>query len=476
MNTTERLELLAVLDYVLSNPSKSRSSTKKKKHVKRSDPQTPPEFKGNRLEHADMNEVDQNYPPEIQKFTKEDWIEGEESRNSLAEILSRMNKGKKLSEKTSRVQKPKAFIVQPLNRVDSYGSTCKSMSTSICSDSEGGAFFSPIVSAELTSAKLKSSKSFMKVDSIQEILMDGCSEEFIEGYKWTSSSDETLLELAYELNCDWQRIVRRFPNQSVGVKLLKDRYKFLNDITLPNKARFTPQEDRKVLKYYEKFGMNWNAIASMLPGRGAITIKNRFYSSLRHKIKKSPSGDCSVEPSVQEKAIGSCGSMNIEEIETKVEQDDKEKGSTYSWLEMSGGRDENKQHDDCDHFFSFSDNLLATSANTDEELIGGVSGSMNFDFQNQILSNQQDGAPHQLKMFEQNFNHGFLNFRENHHHHHQTHGEFYKEKEVELGQQGSVTVDGLNKKINSLMSLYHEICQDLSYTRHQVNDKENKVC
>jgi hypothetical protein len=469
MNTTERLELLSVLDYVLSNPSKSRASTKKKKQMKASCPQTPFEDTKNRLKQAETNEISQNYPPEMQKFRNEDWIEGEESRNSLAEILSGINKGRKMSEKSERVQRPRALKVQPLNRADSNGSTCKSISTSICSDSEG-TFLSPVVSAELTSAKLKSSKSFMQVDSIQEILMDEGSEEFIDGYRWTSSSDETLLELAYEFNCDWQRIARSFPDQSVSPKLLKDRYRTLNDITLPNKARFAPQEDRKVLRYYEKFGTNWNAIASMLPGRGAVTIKNRFYSSLRYKIKKGSEDDSSVESPVQEKATASSGSMNLEEIETKAEQDDKEKGSTYSWLEMSGTGDENKQHNDCDHFFSFYDNR-------EEEFNGGgISRGMTFDFQNQnqILSNQQDGIPHQnqLKMFERNFSNGFLNLGENHYN---MPGEFENEK-VEFGEQGSVTVDGLNKKINSLMSLYHEICQDLSSTRHQVNDKENKVC
>ncbi len=96
-----------------------------------------------------------------------------------------------------------------------------------------------------------------------------------------------MLELAYNLKFDWQKVVRAFPEKKVPVKALKDRYRKLHSVTLGNKARFSNEEDAKILRYYHMYGTKWAAMANMLPGRTALAIKNRFYSSLRTQIKKS---------------------------------------------------------------------------------------------------------------------------------------------------------------------------------------------
>ena len=120
-----------------------------------------------------------------------------------------------------------------------------------------------------------------------EDLLNEAPDNFIKDYKWDPSHDDLLLELAYTLKFDWQRVARAFPEKKVPVKAFKERYRKLHSVTLGNKARFSNEEDNKILKYYHMYGTKWTAMANMLPGRTALAIKNRFYSSLRTQLKKS---------------------------------------------------------------------------------------------------------------------------------------------------------------------------------------------
>ncbi len=104
--------------------------------------------------------------------------------------------------------------------------------------------------------------------------------------KWTSSEDQTLLKLAFELGEDWLKISERFSHFKLSASYLKEYYEKLKAQILSEKRRFTVEEDEKILKYYKKCGAKWHIIASKLERRTAASIKNRFYSNLRYRVKK----------------------------------------------------------------------------------------------------------------------------------------------------------------------------------------------
>lgn len=52
------------------------------------------------------------------------------------------------------------------------------------------------------------------------------------------------------------------------------------------KTPWTPDEDRLILQVCEKVGTKWTFLASLLPGRTDMAIKNRWYGSLQHKAAR----------------------------------------------------------------------------------------------------------------------------------------------------------------------------------------------
>jgi len=424
MDSTQRLELLDVLDHVLSYSSKSKPSLRKKPSAKKSINSSSSYEESNRdnqlkIHKAPRNKADQSLLPRNENTIGNGFNECEDSVSAmeLLDILSAGNVGRR-KKQNGRVSEPRSakakkasetLIDDMLKRTPSYHST------SNYSDLETS-FQSPILESEK-----RRMGSGLKAE-VPEEHWESLLHENSEDFRWTSHLDETLLELAYEFDCDWKRVMKCFPEENASVKVLKDRYKILKDISLPNKARFTPQEDRKIVRYYKKYGMNWAAISSMLPGRGAITVKNRFYSSLRYKLEKEEEENFSTqektmiaEPSLSISKTCST-SMNIEEeeeeVEAKIEQ---EEGEKNYFFEIDHKYDEY----DCDHFFSFQD--------------------------------MKQGDHFEFDMNLDQLNNG----SENH--------------EVIQQQEHPATVQGLNNKINLLMSLYSQICQDLNSTK-------NKVC
>lgn len=98
---------------------------------------------------------------------------------------------------------------------------------------------------------------------------------------WTEEEDEELLKLIQRFGKNWSLISKYIQHRSG--KQIRDR--FLNALD-PNllKEKFTPEEDKQILRIYAKLGSAWTKIANHLPGRTGDMIKNRFYSSLRKKI------------------------------------------------------------------------------------------------------------------------------------------------------------------------------------------------
>jgi len=181
---------------------------------------------------------------------------------------------------------------------------------------------------------------------------------------WSSAQDELLLNLAYELKCDWKSVSKHFTEKNMTPKTLKARYHHLKTVTLRNKARFSNEEDSKVLKYYEIYGTNWRAIANMLPGRTATTVKNRFYSSLRDRIKASSDSNPSISMAPRRNQTAPLrfsgleeGSQDLEETKMAIEESNMRKSKENSMKPRSmidtSEKRRNEFEFECDQFFAF---------------------------------------------------------------------------------------------------------------------------
>jgi len=104
--------------------------------------------------------------------------------------------------------------------------------------------------------------------------------------KWGSTDDQTLMKLAFRLDEDWSKIAQHFSRFKVLPQILKERHDKLKNQVLPEKRRFTDDEDVQILKYYRKLGPKWKLIASKLYRRTSASVKSRFYSNLRYRIKE----------------------------------------------------------------------------------------------------------------------------------------------------------------------------------------------
>jgi len=118
-------------------------------------------------------------------------------------------------------------------------------------------------------------------------LLEQSSNKSVKRGKWGPVEDQTLLKLAVELNEDWQLIAQRFSRFKVSAKVLRDQHEKLQTQILPEKRRFTEDEDVQILKYYKKLGPKWRLIASKLYRRTSASVKSRFYSNLRYRIKNT---------------------------------------------------------------------------------------------------------------------------------------------------------------------------------------------
>lgn len=97
---------------------------------------------------------------------------------------------------------------------------------------------------------------------------------------FSRQDDIKLIEIVEKYGRNWEQIATFFPGYSPGH--LEERYVNKLDPQL-KRSKFTPEEDDKILSLYNQFGNNWKEIASHFPDRNANMIKNRFYSFLKKK-------------------------------------------------------------------------------------------------------------------------------------------------------------------------------------------------
>ena len=124
-------------------------------------------------------------------------------------------------------------------------------------------------------------KNFTNKSSIQ------CSSRYLKiqpGIKrghWLQEEDNSILEHFNNFGSNWAKIAKLVGNRTS--KQVRDRYVNYLDNSI-NKDKFTLREDVIIRKNYIKYGPKWAKIATLLEGRTAHLIKNRFYSYLKQRI------------------------------------------------------------------------------------------------------------------------------------------------------------------------------------------------
>jgi hypothetical protein len=100
--------------------------------------------------------------------------------------------------------------------------------------------------------------------------------------KWSPEEDANLLRAAQKHGTSsWVKIAAMVPGRTS--KQCRERW--LGQLS-PGvvKANWTPDEDRRLLTDHIAHGNQWTIIAQNLPGRSAISIKNRWSWLMRHGV------------------------------------------------------------------------------------------------------------------------------------------------------------------------------------------------
>lgn len=100
--------------------------------------------------------------------------------------------------------------------------------------------------------------------------------------KWTEKEDTLLMEAVYKLGTkSWKAIAECVPERT-GKQCRERWLGQLNPIM--SKEKWSAEEDLKLINAQKMNGNRWSIIASYIPGRSAISIKNRWSWLLRHGL------------------------------------------------------------------------------------------------------------------------------------------------------------------------------------------------
>ncbi|OHT15327.1 Myb-like DNA-binding domain containing protein [Tritrichomonas foetus] len=108
--------------------------------------------------------------------------------------------------------------------------------------------------------------------------------------RFSKQEDTKLLKLVEKYGECWKEISHEF-GHTRSPRQLRERY--TNYIREPVKRTpFTESEDRLIIEKFKKLGPNWSMIASFIPGRSNINVKNRFaaLNSNREKYRNYSAG------------------------------------------------------------------------------------------------------------------------------------------------------------------------------------------
>lgn len=137
---------------------------------------------------------------------------------------------------------------------------------------------------------------------------------------WKPEEDAIVLHYVATIGHKWSQIALQLSNRTG--KQVRDR--FLNSLQSDLRSdQWTPEEDDQLIMLYCEHGKKWCKIASHMPGRSEMLVKNRFYAHLRHRA-----GKCKNEKKLRNEVKES-----VKEPHSRSHKASQEDGST------SGGED-----------------------------------------------------------------------------------------------------------------------------------------
>lgn len=100
---------------------------------------------------------------------------------------------------------------------------------------------------------------------------------------WSLEEDKQLIKLYNRFGRKWVTISKHMPQRTDGQ--IRDRYVNYLDPKI-KKTKFSKEEDATILKWYKIYKHSWVEIAKKVEGRTCGVIKKRFYSTLRYRLQK----------------------------------------------------------------------------------------------------------------------------------------------------------------------------------------------
>ena len=113
--------------------------------------------------------------------------------------------------------------------------------------------------------------------------------------KWTAQEDQNLLNAVERLGTKSWKAVANYVQGRSGKQCRERWLGQLNPQVSTDK--WSIDEDMILIRAQKTHGNKWSIISTLLPGRSAISIKNRWSWLTRHGVTQSEASDSSIPPS-----------------------------------------------------------------------------------------------------------------------------------------------------------------------------------